>query len=328
MNQDPDISILMPLRNAEFWIDECIQSIIEQRYESWELLVVDDGSTDGSIEKIGGYAIADQRIRLESNRGVGIIDALNQAFMVSKGQFIHRMDADDIMPPNKLFDLMKALNYRKDVVQTGEVQYFSEDKVSSGYLDYQNWLNSIESYDAEMYRECAIASPNWLVHRSCFEDKIRLSELKYPEDYDMLLKWYEHGYKIERLNKMTHLWREHPKRTSRNSEIYQQASFFKLKLRYFVRLELSENESVQLIGAGDKGKLVAKLLQELEVDFEWFDLNPGRVESNKMVQPLEGLVYEKKSLLTNWPKNEETQSDILIYLNKHGLSKGQNLWVL
>lgn len=317
----------MPVKNAAQWLNECFESIIKQSFTSWELLVIDDGSIDSSRELVAENCLQDDRIKLFRNEGVGIVSALALAFQHSKGNFIHRMDADDVMPVDKLQDLYAAIQNRKKVVLTGQVLYFSDSEVSTGYLDYEHWLNSIKNYRTQVYRECTIASPNWLVHRSCFEEDIELKWLSYPEDYDMVLKWHNLGYAIERLNKLTHKWREHPTRTSRNSDIYQQESFFKLKIDHFIRNELNENESIQVIGAGQKGKLISKLLKSKNRGFEWFDFRQDRVNSIDEIQHVGNLKNDHKSILANWPKDAETQKDIIEFLAGLGLEQGKNLWL-
>ena len=95
----PLVSILLPFRNAERTIDRCLESIIGQCLRDWELIAVDDGSTDKSYEIIGSYAQTDSRIKLHSSKGNGIVDALNQGISVSLSHLIARMDADDVMHP-------------------------------------------------------------------------------------------------------------------------------------------------------------------------------------------------------------------------------------
>jgi len=100
--QNPLISILIPFKNTAKFLPECIQSIINQTYTNWELLIVDDGSDNESYNIVEAFANNDSRIQLFKNNGNGIIDALRLAFSKSQGEFITRMDSDDIMIINKL----------------------------------------------------------------------------------------------------------------------------------------------------------------------------------------------------------------------------------
>ena len=96
------VSILIPFKNTEAFIEECIQSIVNQSYTNWEAIFVSDHSTDDSDKIVESYAIKDNRITCLKNEGSGIIDALKTAYNHSKGAYITRMDSDDIMVLNRL----------------------------------------------------------------------------------------------------------------------------------------------------------------------------------------------------------------------------------
>lgn len=322
------VSILMPAYNAENYVVSCIKSILAQDFLDWELIIIDDFSTDNTFQIIHEFEMQDSRIHLLRNQTKGIIAALALAFSSARGQFITRMDADDIMPSTKLADLYNLAWQNTKAIATGQVQYFSELVVSEGYLRYQNWLNTVlveQSFNENIYRECIIASPNWMVHRSCFEDEINLAELNYPEDYDLVFKWYQKGFKFSGTPTLTHLWREHPARTSRNSEIYQQDSFFRLKTNYFIKLELNPDEKIQLIGTGKKGKLVAAILQENAISFEWFEYQ--KKEEINGVLSVEKLSPLFKTILTNWPVDESLRVDVKKFLNAKSFVFGKNIWL-
>ncbi|MFT4600365.1 MAG: glycosyltransferase involved in cell wall biosynthesis [Arenicella sp.] len=321
------VSIIMPVKDAALFLVDCLDSILAQTNDNWELIAVDDHSSDESFEILKAYSKKDHRIIVKSNKGVGIVNALSLAFNNSSGEFIHRMDADDIMPAKKLEVLLGLLDGQKKAIATGNVEYFSNDNVSDGYLSYENWINNIQDYRAEVYRECTIGSPNWIVQRSCFDDDISISELNYPEDYDLVLKWHQLGYSIKKSKSITHLWREHPKRTSRNSDIYQQESFFRLKTKHFLDNEISGKEGIQLIGAGVKGKLLAKILNEQNVHFDWFDVNIGRVQSLVQINSMAELKPNVKTILTAWPKDKYEKEKMTSFINSVGLEKGKTYWL-
>jgi len=326
INVVPEISILMPVFNMSGYLEECIRSIQHQKNISWELIAVDDFSTDDSRQKLERLANENSRIHIFQNRKKGIIPALALAFEKSAGTYITRMDADDLMPADKLFMLYERARKNRKTVATGRVQYFSDSAVSEGYLRYQNWLNTVaekNDFAVNIYRECVIASPNWMVHRACFEKDITLDSLQYPEDYDLVFKWYQNEYSFESVQQLTHLWREHPARTSRHSEIYQQQTFFKLKTNYFIDLELQDSTYVQLIGAGIKGKLVAAVLTARNITFDWFEYG----KKSDAIKSVEELNNQHKAILTNWPVDEKQQSEILRFLESKKLVLGDNVWL-
>ena len=103
--KSPQISILMPVKNADQFLEECLNSIVQQSFSDWELIAIDDHSTDSSYEILGEYQKKDGRIKVFKNQKNGIIHALRGALERSNGSYITRMDADDIMANIKLEEL-------------------------------------------------------------------------------------------------------------------------------------------------------------------------------------------------------------------------------
>ena len=171
------ISILTPFKNTSAFLEDCLISILNQSYTNWELIIVDDGSTDESFKIVEKFAESDSRINLLQNEGHGIIDALQLAFKHSKGNFITRMDSDDIMLPNKLEVLLNNLNtFGEKHVAVGLVEYFSDEGVGEGYKSYETWLNNLTKTGtnySEIYKECVIPSPCWMIHRNDFEKALK-----------------------------------------------------------------------------------------------------------------------------------------------------------
>lgn len=293
------ISILTPVKNVEKWILETAESIQNQSLENWEWIIVDDFSTDDTFSILEKLAREDIRIKVYHNKEKGIIPALKLAFLHAEGKYITRMDGDDIMPENRLLNFYQAAeNTQYEAVITGKVHYFSENNVSEGYQKYENWLNGLvekNTHYEHLYRECIVASPNWMMSREKAKEIALFNQLKYPEDYDMCFHWKENKLPIIGLNEVTLLWREHPQRTSRNSETYQQEAFFKLKLNWF----LKENKSkrIGVLGYGTKGKLATQILTQ------------SNTEVCIYVQNTQTLVSDG---LKTFKKAENIDSDILL----------------
>ncbi|MDG1334382.1 MAG: glycosyltransferase family A protein [Crocinitomicaceae bacterium] len=323
------ISILLPFRNAARWIQETVQSIQEQSYADWELIAVDDFSTDSSNSILEELAKKDARIQIHSNTEKGIIPALQVGLSKANGEFLTRMDADDIMPEDRLqimVDRLKSLPAKSIV--TGKVKHFSNKPVSDGYLNYDAWLNKRvekEDYFDHMYRECVVASPNWLARTDDIKNSAIFEKLEYPEDYDMTFHWMQNGFTIQGVNETTLLWREHPHRTSKNSDIYNQKALFQLKLNWFCKLH--NTDSLAVLGAGTKGKITAEFLSKRNIDFGWYDLEwkkYGAPIFNKEIQDFE-LLVGAKLLIAIYPKNKKP---LLDFLTEKGFEIGRNAWFL
>lgn len=273
------ISILTPYRNAEKYIRETALSVLTQTHSNWEWILVNDHSIENELEVIADL-LNDPRIRLLENKGKGIVDALCTAFVQAKGEYITRMDADDVMPDFKLDEMLQARAHGKEQIVTGKVRYFSDTgSISTGYSAYEKWLNErVDQQDfyRQIYRECSVASGNWLMRRSDLEKCGGFSGLNYPEDYDLLFRWYESGYSIKGLDLVTHLWRDHDQRTSKTSTDYQQKAFFSLKINRFIALDWDLNQQLIVNGTGQKGRLTAKLLIGEKVPFVWASHEPEK----------------------------------------------------
>lgn len=274
------ISILMPVHNTAPFLRECLDSILRQTESNWELLAIDDFSTDNSLEVLQSYAQRDARIKVFQNQEKGIIPALRLAFQNSRGSFITRMDSDDRMMPRKLELLHKELQkYGRGHVCTGQVMYFSEAELGDGYKRYEQWLNDLtqeNTHYAEIYKECVIPSPCWMVER---RDLIRCGAFEpntYPEDYDLCFRFYKYGLEVVSSDQTLHLWRDHAGRTSRNDPTYANQNYFNLKLPYFIELDCKVDRPVVVWGAGRKGKAIARYLHKAGIPFHWFCNNPKK----------------------------------------------------
>lgn len=278
------ISILTPFRNAEPFFSECIQSILDQTYQNWELILVDDNSTDESLATALAFQAKDKRIKVFRNETPGLIHALRLTFQHTSGNYITRMDADDIAPPNKLEDLKNALtNKGKRHVAVGFVKYFSEQTLGEGYVFYENWLNNLtknENNYSEIYRECVIPSPNFLIHKEDLESIDAFNPDVYPEDYDLAFRMYKNDFKVVSTNSLTHYWRDHQNRSTRTQEHYKILNFIPLKVKHFVEIDYSPSKTLVLWGAAKKGKLIARQLIERNIPFKWVTENPQRIGHN------------------------------------------------
>lgn len=336
-SQSMSVSVILPFYNAAPWITETIQSIQRQSYQDWELIAVNDFSSDNTNFIVEQLAANDSRIRLYQNQKKGIIPALQLGLSYAQGEFLTRMDADDLMPEGRLQLMAGTISsLPKKSVVTGKVRYFRSTSgaeeprpsISDGYLNYEAWLNErIERQDHydHIYRECVVASPNWMTRTQEIKDSGIFSTLNYPEDYDMSFRWMKQGFSIHSIDKVTLLWREHPARTSRNSEVYDQASFFDLKLNWFCQLH--ESSSVAILGAGLKGKITAKFLTEREIYFNWYD-----IEWKKYGSPIYGskvenpsLLQAEKLLIAVYPDNKKP---LLDFITEKGFEIGRNAWFL
>lgn len=315
------VSIVIPFKNTEAFLADCLDSICIQTYNNWEVLAVDDGSTDSSSQLVRNYSLKDPRIKIFKNEGNGIIPALQTAYKNASGKFVTRMDSDDIMLPTRLESMVTKLEeHGTGHIAVGLVKYFSNRGISDGYDRYEKWLNNLTQLGtnfSEIYKECVIPSPCWMVYRTDFDACGGFEPQRYPEDYDLTFRFFENQLKIIPCDKLLHYWRDYDTRTSRTHEHYAQNYFLDIKIDYFLKLSYNSNRPLVIWGAGFKGKTIAQKLIALDIDFIWLCDNPKKI--NKAI-------YDKKmnhfSMLEslNNPQsivtvaNEEAQQKIRAYL--------------
>lgn len=280
MNKEK-ISIIMPVKNTSLFLPECIHSIINQTEKNWELIAINDHSTDNSKEILTSFEKQDERIKVWDNTGNGIIDALQLAYSKSGGTFITRMDSDDAMAPEKLATQKEQLlQYGKNHIALGLVEYFSDHPLGDGYTRYEKWLNSLTQKGTnftDIYKECVIASPCWMLYKEDFESCGGFNSTIYPEDYDLAFRYYKNKLKCIPSTKVLHYWRDYPERTSRNDKNYADSSFIELKVFHFLTIDINPTKKTLLWGAGKKGKKVAELLLNANIPFIWICDNPKKI---------------------------------------------------
>jgi glycosyltransferase involved in cell wall biosynthesis len=206
------ISILLPTFNTAPYLADCLDSILAQTEQDWELIAVNNFSTDASPEILQAYADRDPRIRFFHNDDelgrTGVSPANRFAYRKATGQLITRMDSDDIMPPDRLFLMKKMLlEHGLGHVATGAVRFFGEDGVGDGFRKYETWLNELAAsgrHFAEIYRENVLPSPVWMAWREDLVRAAAFTEDVYPEDYDLTFRLRHAGYKIVATTELPH----------------------------------------------------------------------------------------------------------------------------
>ena len=279
---EPLVSILMAVKDTEPYLPDCLDSIIAQTYPHWELIAVNDHSSDRSPEILLQYATQDARIHVYDSERPSLIPALQLAYRHCSGSLINRMDSDDRMPYDKLQVLVDAWqpHGRGTVIGGGTKHFVDEGEVGGGFRRYERWLNDIARRSVhyeEIYRECVIPSHSWLIHRDDLDRVGAFGPEVYPEDYDLCFRFYRHQLKVVGLDKVLHYWRDRSDRISRTWECYRDNRYFDLKLRYFYELDRDRSRPLVLWGGGRNGKDMAKRLLAYEDNFHWVCDNPRKI---------------------------------------------------
>ncbi|HHH83162.1 MAG TPA: glycosyltransferase family 2 protein, partial [Chloroflexi bacterium] len=190
----PAVSVLMPCYNAEDTVDKAVQSILQQSLERLELILVDDGSRDGTAAKLAEWASSDRRVRVIARSHEGILGALNAGLSHCQAPYVARMDADDIAHPERLARQVETLDAHPDLAVVGSlVEGFPQEDVREGFRIYLDWLNRLVTHDAivrEIFIESPLAHPSVCMRRRWLERVGGYQDHGWPEDYDLWLRLY------------------------------------------------------------------------------------------------------------------------------------------
>ncbi|MDO4932832.1 MAG: glycosyltransferase [Prevotellaceae bacterium] len=216
---EPIISVCLPVYNAGLYIEECIDSILMQSFEDFELLIGDDGSTDNSIDIIKRYS--DPRIRLIEYPH-DYIGTLNSLIDESRGKYIARMDADDIMYPERLkeqFTYMES-HHQVDVLGGDMTLFHNRDDIGgnqTGILEGKVTLS-------DLINGCCIYHPTTIIRKSALEHPVRMrydSTMVYAEDYDLWTRLVAAGKVIHNTRDVAVRYRIHSTQVSSLHSIEQ-----------------------------------------------------------------------------------------------------------
>jgi glycosyltransferase involved in cell wall biosynthesis len=168
------ISVILPVYNSEKYISEAIQSVLDQTYSNFELLVFDDGSTDNTLSIINDFQ--DDRIKIfTSDKNYGIVHQLNKGIDNSNGQYIARMDADDISYPDRFQKQIDCLNTNPHIDVMGTfAKKIGED---AGLIEYK--YNKPEQISFLLNFYCYMLHPTVMMRKRIF------SKCKYSSDYPL-----------------------------------------------------------------------------------------------------------------------------------------------
>ena len=287
----PKVSVLMPCYNASDMLDEALDSLIEQSHADFELVAVDDGSTDNTLTILKQRAASDARLRVLTQPHGGIVKALNAGLAACRGELVARMDADDRAHPQRLEKQHQYMQAHPEIAVLGcQVRAFPTEQVRMGfkiYLDWQNALLSDAEMRREMFVESPLAHPSVMVRREWLERLDGYQEHGWAEDYDLWIRMYLEGARFAKLPEVLLDWRERPERLTRKDGRYSLENFLRLKACYLPDGPLAGKDAVILWGAGMIGRRLSKHLIHQGVPLVAFiDIDPRKIGRERRGLPI------------------------------------------
>jgi len=232
----PRISVIMGVYNGELYLKSAIDSILKQTFEDFELIICDDGSSDQSIEIIKKYMLQDKRIKLIINtENLGLAASLNKCLWEAQGEFIARMDSDDISVPNRFQKQISYLDHHKEIsILGGGAKLFDENGV------YGSKNNIVEYNNINVFKNNYFIHPTVIIRKDALLDVkgYTVAEFTYrTEDYDLWCKLCEKGYQGRNLNDYLLYYRQDKKSYSKRKFKYR-IDAYKLKKIWYKKLNV------------------------------------------------------------------------------------------
>jgi GT2 family glycosyltransferase len=238
----PRVSVLLPCRDAAAHLPDAIASLAAQTFSDFEVLAVDDGSTDDTPRLLHDWSARDRTVRVLSSGGAGLVAALDLAAGHARGRVLARMDADDIAHPLRFELQLRLMDADPGLAGCGtRVRYFPRDLVRDGARRYERWVNSLvdaEDIARDVFVECPIPHPTLMVLRDAFEAVGGYRDTGWPEDHDLVLALWAAGCRLGKAPEVLLEWRERPDRASRTDPRYSPDAFRRCRVHWLTRTVL------------------------------------------------------------------------------------------
>ena len=293
----PPLTVVLPVRNAQWTIGRAVASLARQDLQNFQLIVVDDGSEDHSVDiarQVWGQFRSDRDFTLLQPGRVGLVAALNKGLEASSAEFVARMDADDLAHPQRLFlQLALIQQERLDVVGCAVRTFRTGGEaagVGEGYRRYERWLNALcthEAIDRERFIESPMAHPTVLLRREAILRIGAYRDGPWPEDYDLWLRALHRGLRFAKVDARLLLWRDHERRTSRRDARYSEEAFLRCKAIHLCEGPLASGRRAVIWGGRDFSRRLGRALLQLGVSLRAFvDIDPRRIGGQRCGVPV------------------------------------------
>ncbi|MCC6839809.1 MAG: glycosyltransferase [Flavobacteriales bacterium] len=326
----PAITLLLPFRNAASTLDEAIASIATQTFANWELLLIDNASTDVSTEVAKRWAAQDERIRVISEPTVGIAHALNTGLQHAQGRYIARMDADDTSHPERLAKQVAYMDTHPEIGVLGTRTSFATTvQKSSGMRWFVQWQNAILSpheHFVKRFVDAPLAHPTVMFRRELVERHGNYNSGPLPEDHDLWLRWMDAGVRFAKLPEELLTWNDHAQRLSRTHANYSTEAFFSAKVKWLAKWLKRKLDGRPVIIAGTSNicQQRARLLEAEGITISAFtDVKPREVPGYAFI-PHDGLPPTGEAFVVSFISQRGTGDRIAEFLSSRGLAEGED----
>lgn len=241
MNKAPKISLIMSVYNGEDYLCEAIESVMNQTFTDWELIIINDCSTDSTGEILSRYASQDLRVKVHTNEvNLRLPSSLNKALTLAEGKYIARMDADDICLPDRLEKQYDFMEKNPDIALSScRFMTLKNGVISSGGCGGKNDSNSIKAL---------LLVTNPILHPGIIAKAEIIKELGYDknftctEDMELWTRFIMAGHKVQILSEYLMIYRLHDKQITETTLEKQRREVVSIQKKYLAKLLEPMNE--------------------------------------------------------------------------------------
>lgn len=321
----------MPVFNAQLTLAECLDSIFSQTLQDFEIIAVNDFSTDDSVAVLRSYN--DPRIHVIENKDKGIVPALNAGLFSCRSNYVARMDADDVMHASRLEKQYDVMSNNADITLCAtQANKFPEDLVQAGYIEYMRWQNdclTMQDIKDQIYIESPFAHPSVMFRKDRIVAAGAYKDGEFPEDYELWLRLFHAGRKMMKLEDVLLEWRESDGRLSRTSSRYSDSAFDELRARYLAKDARIQDRDIVFWGAGRKTRQRVQYLIEHGIKpSAWIDIDAKKIGNEyhgvKTFSPDWLQCHEKKPFVLNYVRNHGARAHCRKYLDDAGYVMGKD----
>lgn len=294
----PLATVMMPVRNEAALLEEALRSFLQDPLEDLEVLLINDGSTDGTRELLDRLAKDQTQLRVIHTPPRGLALSLQLGLEEARGDFLLRMDADDLCEPGRIIRQLHALQQDPELgVLGGQVIGESLDGSAPGqgmsrYIAWQNGLLTHEEICRALFIESPLVHPSIAARTHLLREAGGYIEGDFPEDYDLWMRLLigdggkpsgkgrvGGGVKAAKLGGAPILrWRDRQSRFTRVNPRCRPEAFRGVKVRYLLQSYLAKRPEVIVWGAGLEGKPLAKKLLSSGCTLRaWVEVDPRKI---------------------------------------------------
>jgi glycosyltransferase involved in cell wall biosynthesis len=282
---------LIPVHDARPYLAAALASVRRQTMRDFEVVCVDDGSTDGGGDELDHVAREDARFRVLHPGRIGLVAAANLLAAEARAPLLARFDADDVMHPRRLELQAAFLDAHPDVGAVSSlVRHFPGADVREGNRVYEAWLNGIvtpEQIAREIFVELPLPNPATTMRAGVHARAGGFRDDGMPEDYAFWLRAWEAGVRFAKVARVLHFWREHPARVTRTHPRYALEAFLRAKAATLLRGPLGGVRPYLVWGAGMIGRRLARILERAgRPPLAMLDIDPRKIGGRRRGVPV------------------------------------------